>query len=489
MKSALRAILIGAVAATAVPALTGCETNPATGRQIVTLGSTIADDQRIGFKEHPSIIKAFDGVYDDPKVTAYVALVASKLAAASEFPSIAWRFTVLNSKELNAFALPGGYVYVTRGLVALAGNEAELAGVLAHEIGHVTARHSAERQGDATLAGVGAVIAGVLLGDAAGQLASTVGSGYIQHYSQSQEFEADTLGVRYLARTGYQVRAMADFLAKMRAHSQLENKMLGRPENTVDEGDFFASHPRTIDRVERAAQQAAGATSNGTALNRETYLKHIDGLLFGDDADQGFIRGRQFIHPKLGFRFEAPDGFRMINTSSAVIGMGPGNARFKFDMSPQPYAGSAIDYLRGVWGAKAQLGGIERLDVNGMEGATARVAVRIDGQPGEGRLVAIKADGNRFYRFMIASRPGDAARLSEGFRRLTYSVRRLSAHEAAKTRPWRIRVHQVRAGDTVASLSARMAVDEFKEDWFRVLNGLQPGQQVQPGQTVKLVGE
>jgi predicted Zn-dependent protease len=489
MKNRLRTLAAGAFFLVAALPLAGCETNPATGRSIFTLGSSIEDDRHIGAQSHPEIVKEFDGVYDDPKVTGYVALVASRIAAASELPNIEWRYTVLNSGDLNAFAAPGGYIYVTRGLMALAGNEAELAGVLAHETGHVTARHSAERQGKATLAQIVGLGASVLAGGDVGNLVSQGGMAYVQHYSQTQEFEADSLGVRYLGRTGYDVSAMASFLVKMREHSRLQNKLLGRPENAVDEGSFLASHPRTIDRVEEATEAAEKATGNGTTLNQEAYLQTIDGLLFGDDEDQGFIRGRHFIHPKLRFRFEAPEGFRMINGPSAVSGIGPGKARFKFDMSPQGYAGSAVDYLRRVWAPNAQLAGLERIEVNGMEGATARVQVRINNEPGEGRLVAIKGAGDRFYRFMFASEPRDAERLAEGFRRLTYSVRALSPQEAAAVRPWRIRLHRVRPGDTVDSLAATMAVSEFKDDWFRVLNGLQPGAQLRPGQLVKVVRE
>jgi predicted Zn-dependent protease len=149
-----------------------------------------------------------------------------------------------------------------------------------------------------------------------------------------------------------------------------------------------------------------------------------------------------------------------------------------------------VDYLQRVWGAKAQLANLERIQVNNLDGATARVQVRIDNKPGEGRLVAIKADGDRFFRFVMASEPDDAARLADGFRRLTYSLRQLSPQEAAQIRPWRIRIHRVVPGDTIASLSASMSVTEFKEEWFRVLNGLHGGTtQLQPGQIVKVVRE
>lgn len=478
-------LVLGAVAIS----LGGCETNTATGRQIFTMGSTIEDDQKLGAQEHPKIIREFGGVYDDPNVTAYVAIVGARMAAASEQPRIAWHFTVLNSEELNAFALPGGYVYVTRGLLALAGNEAELAGVLAHEVGHVTARHSAERQGDAALAGLGAAVAGIVLGDAGGQLANQLGSGAIQHYSQSQESEADTLGVRYLSRTGYQIRAMADFLTKMRDYSRLQNRIAGRPENAVDQADFFASHPRTVDRVEQATAEAARLGGSGTTLNRDGYLQVIQGLTFGDDASQGLIRGGRFVHPKLLFQFEAPDGFRLVNRPDSVMGLGPSGAMIKFDMEARRLGGTAADYLRDVWGRQAGLQNIERIQINGMDAATATARGRTSSGVVDVRFIVAKQGDDRIYRFLFATPTNVTAQLSEPLRRLTYSLRPISAQEAAQIKPWSIQIHRVSAGETVGTLANRMAMTDHKEDWFRTLNGLEPGEQVQPGQTVKLVSE
>jgi predicted Zn-dependent protease len=488
MNLRFRSLLLAASMSAAALSLSGCETNTATGRQIFTMGSTVEDDQKIGAREHPKIIQEFGGVYDDPNVTAYVAIIGARMAAASELPNIPWRFTVLNSEDLNAFALPGGYVYITRGLLALAANEAEVAGVLAHEIGHVTARHSAERQGDATVAGLSAAVAGLLLGEAGGQIASTVGSGYIQHYSQSQEFEADTLGVRYLSRTGYQIGAMADFLVKMRDYSALQNKIAGRPASAVDQADFFASHPRTLDRVQKAAAEAGRQAGSGTTLNRETYLQTIHGMTFGDDPSQGVIRGRTFIHPKLMFRFEAPDGFRLINQPDAVLAIGPNNAMAKFDMA-SAQSGTAADFLRRTYGQKASLQNLERIEVNGMEGATATARGRTSAGDADIRLIAIKSGDNRMYQFTFATPTNVTARLAEPLRRMTYSLRAISAQEAAAIKPWRIQVQRVAAGDTVASLSGRMAMADYKEDWFRTLNGLKPGDQVQAGQMVKIVAE
>lgn len=490
MKKSLRSLLVAAAICAAALPLAGCETNTATGRSIFTMGG-IEDDQQIGAENHPKIIQEYGGVYDDPELTAYVALVASRMAAASELPNIPWRFTVLNSDELNAFALPGGYVYITRGLLALCENEAELAGVLGHEIGHVTARHSAERQGRATLVGLAGLAAAVLGGGQAADAATRIGmANFVQHYSQEQEFEADTLGSRYLLRTGYQVRAMADFLSKMRDYSILQNKIAGRPTNTVDQADFLASHPRTIDRVEQATEEAAKLTgSSGDALNRDAYLRAISGMTFGDDASQGFVRGQSFIHPQLMFRFDAPEGFRLINRPDAVLAAGPNGAMASFNMDTRRQAGNAADYLRRAWGQQAQLQNLERIAVNGMDGATATARGRNNAGPVDVRFIAVKQSDDRIYRFMFATPTAATQQLAEPLRRMTYSLRPLSAQEAAAIKPWRIRLHRVAPGDSIASLSARMAMPDHKEDWFRTLNGLKPGERPPTGETVKIVAQ
>ncbi len=481
--------IFGAVGAAvlALTTLSSCGTNPATGEQMLTFGTTIEDEAKEGAQEHPKIIKEFGGVYDDPNVTGYIAIVASHLAAASELPNIEWHFTVLDSDEVNAFALPGGYVYITRGLLALAANEAEIAGVLGHEIGHVNARHGTQAQSQATLAGLGAAVLGLALGSSAGDLAGQVGQGYIMHHSQAQEYQADLLGVRYLGRTGYDVRAMASFLDKLHNYSALENKIAGRPPGAVDEMDFFASHPRTVDRVEQATAEASKTSGSGTTLNRDAFLQHINGLLFGSSPAQGMVRGREFIHPGLGFRFEAPAGFRMINNPQAVLGIGPNNAMFQFDADTKPTNANPADYISRVWQPKVLLKDMERINVNGLDAATAVGHGTTKSGQVDVRFIAIKDQRNRVFRFLMATPPEQTQTLSTALQRLTYSFRILTPDEARSVKPLRIVLHTVASGETVQSLSTHMATSEYNEDWFRLLNGLQPGQPVQTGQVVKMV--
>ncbi|PHQ70871.1 MAG: peptidase M48, partial [Sneathiella sp.] len=202
-----------------------------------------SDDRAIGIEQHPKIVAQFGGEYIKEGLNEYILDIGLRLAFVSEMNTLPWRFTVLNTPVVNAFALPGGYVYITRGLLALANNEAEVAGVLAHEIGHVTARHGAERQSRATGIGLIGALAGILTGSGAvQQLGQQLGGLYVAGYSRDQEHEADQLGVKYLGLAGYPREAMADFLKRMQAQTEYSKKLSGN-EGKASQFDFFASHP------------------------------------------------------------------------------------------------------------------------------------------------------------------------------------------------------------------------------------------------------
>ncbi|GAB4171353.1 MAG: M48 family metalloprotease [Thalassobaculales bacterium] len=454
---------------------------------------TPENEAEIGRQEHPKILKEFGGAYPDPALGAYVAGIGLRLARASDRPDIAYTVTVLNAAMVNAFALPGGYVYVTRGLMALADTEAELAGVLAHEIGHVTARHSAARYNKGMLAQLGVGILGALGG---GGLAQALGLGaqvYLQGFSREQEFEADQLGVRTLVRAAYRPEAMAGFLAKLGDQSRVDAQMAGRPPGEVDRFDMMATHPRTPDRVGRAMQAAADLPRPDNASDgREEYLRRIDGMIYGDDPKEGLVRGRAFVHPALRLRFEVPPGFRLVNGSDQVAAYGPGGAAIRFTMARSRSADPAQHIAR-EWGANLPLGGVEALSVAGLPAAAARADVRLDSGPAVLRLVAIRGEwpqgGTAMYRFLFLSTPQAARELDRPFRDTVYSFRRLSAEEAAGIRPLRIRLHRVAPGDTPAALIARMPAGPFQAERFAALNGLPPGLIPPVGDLVKLVAE
>ena len=479
--------LLAACGLAAILALAGCAQSPATGRNIFTGGLSPEDEAQLGREQHPQIVQEFGGVYDDPELTAYVNSLGRLLAQTSELPDLDWHFTVLDSPIVNAFALPGGYVYVTRGLLALADNEAELAGVLAHEIGHVTARHSAERYGQSVLGSAAALGVGVLLGsEAAAQATSGAAELAVLSYSRDQEFEADTLGVRYLSRSGHDPQAMSSFLRRLLGHSRYEAELAGRPE-AADAFDITQTHPRTADRVERAIEAAGGSQVNDPIVARDVYLDKIDGMVYGDSPAQGYVRGRRFLHPELGFAFEVPEGFELANTPNRVIAQNDAGAVILFDRAGEPSAAPMTRYLSDVWGRDVDLRDIQAIDVNGMEAATAWTQADTRKGKADFRLVAIRFDNSAIYRFLFVTPSTATASLSEPLRRTTYSFRRLSSGELADLQPYRIEIYQVQSGDTFESLARRMPLGDKSLGPFRVLNGLREGEPLVAGQRVKLI--
>ncbi|MFY8095178.1 MAG: M48 family metalloprotease [Niveispirillum sp.] len=468
--------------------LAACSTNPVTGDRQMTGLMPPEQEAAIGAQQHPEMLKEFGGRYEDAKLQAYVDRLGQQLAAKTEVPGTRYTFTVLDSPIVNAFALPGGYVYVSRGLMALANSEAELAGVVGHEIGHVTARHSADRYGRGVLAQGGAVLAGIFLGQGAGQLAQQGAQAALASFSRGQELQADNLGIRYMTAAGYDPREMAGFLSSMGRHAQLEALLAGQP-GKADQFSYLQTHPPTGDRAERAAA-AASLTPGATYLIRQDeYMRAIDGMIYGDSPDHGFVRGRVFAHAGLGIRFEVPDGFRLLNSDQAVIGLGPGGSQIVFSEAQGQGAYSAGDYITNVWAKGAPLGELRPLTIDGVPAATA--VTRLSGQNGpvHARLVAIAGKTGRYYRFLLTSPLEQAGRLDGAFVSSVQGFRRLSAAEKAGLKPYRIKVAQVKPGQKVADFVATLPLKDYAEERFRVLNNIPPGTEPRPGVWIKTIIE
>ncbi|HET6520277.1 MAG TPA: M48 family metalloprotease [Geminicoccaceae bacterium] len=488
--------VLGAALLAAALTLGGCTTNPATGGRDFTPFMSPAQERQVGRQQHPQVVAQFGGAQEDPELQAYVERIGRGLAAASELPDLDFTFTVLDTDTVNAFAIPGGYVYVTRGLVALANDEAELAGVIGHEIGHVTARHSAQRQTQSVFAQLGqfglTVLGAVFGGETGAQLGSQVGGlgglAYVQSYSREQEFEADRLGVRYLTGAGYDPAAMASFLRTLDRDTALRQRLAGGGAAQARDASLFASHPRTMDRVERAIAEVEGATPGEGRRGRDELLARVDGMLYGEDPGQGLVRDGAFVHPDLRFAFDIPRGFRVQNTPRAVLAQGPRGDIMVFDGATAPPGRSVRDYLVRDWAGRASLRDVQTLRVDGMDAAAAATVVQAGGRRAEALLVAIRHGGERIYRFAFASPDGISRDDLRTYNAAVASFRRLSAEQAGAIRPRRLQVVTVRPGETARDLAGRMAVDRrLAEEQFRVLNGLGPDEEVQPGQRVKLV--
>ncbi len=474
-----------------LPVLSACSVNPATGKQSFTAFMSRADEMQAGREEHPKILKEYGGAYNDRAFGAYVRKIGLDLVGVSETPKLPYTFTILNDEKVNAFALPGGYVYITRGLLALAGNEAEMAGVLAHEVGHVVARHTAERYSRSVATNLGLTLLGAL-GSAAGvpsgvgRLASFGAQAALQGYSREQELEADMLAVRYLARLGYDPRTMTGFLRKMQAHQKFEKSLEGK-DGKGESFNIMSTHPRTSKRIEQAITLAGVAPAGISRTNRDAYFERLDGLVFGDDPAQGIRRGRTFSHPGLGFQFQVPAGFVMTNSPRRVLAKGPDGAVIAFDMASTKSAkkvGDLKGYLQDQWGRNLSLEGVERIEVNGMEGATGRGRAR-SGK--DVRLVAVRENREKIYRFIFLTPPEKTAGLARELQRTTYSLRKLSRREAAAIKPLRIRIVKVNPGDSPAVLAGDLPRPETALGWFEVLNGLAKGERLPVGGLVKVV--
>ncbi|RME63342.1 MAG: peptidase M48 [Alphaproteobacteria bacterium] len=473
--------------------LSSCTVNPATGERELTLMSP-AQEKAIGAEQHPKLLEQFGGPYDDPATAAYVATVGGRMAANSELAAQGFTFTLLNSKIVNAFALPGGYVYISRGLLALMNDEAELASVLGHEVGHVTARHAARRQTQSVFGGILGMGVGILTGSSElGRLASQGAQVYLLSYSRGQEYEADTLGVRYMARAGYDPYGAARMLASLGRDSALQAKILGR-----DEADQIPSwartHPLAEDRVARATQaaRATGIEPGTGARNQAAFLDAIDGLVYDDSPAQGVVRGREFWHPKFGFMFAVPDGFALQNGETSVLASGPGEAAILFSGGRIQAGQDIASYMNALWsklsnGKGQPLGNLERIKVNGMDAATG--TTRLQSQDGamDLRVVAIRFSETQAFHFLFLSSTGQTAGLADAYRRSTYSFRRLTAEEAAGIKGRHIAIVTVAPGDSAASLAQRMAFDNHRLEHFLVLNGLEDASALRAGQRVKLV--
>ena len=484
-----RKIRAAAVAGVASLALSACASIP--GANVAPGSPITAQEAQVGAQYHPQFVAEFGGEMTGPYAN-YVEQVGSKIAVQSGLANSrdAFEVTLLNSSVNNAFAVPGGYVYATRQLVNLMNNEAELAAVLGHEVGHVAARHSARRQATAQrnqLGGVGiAILSSILLGDSA--LGNTISRGALQgsqmltlSYSRNQELEADQLGIEYLNRAGYDPRAMATLLQSLAAQNQLDAQLQGRNNATIPE--WASTHPDPASRVQNAAQLAGTGTG---VTNRNTFLSRIDGLIYGDDPQQGVIEGRQFIHPILRLSFTAPQGFYMVNGTRAVsINGDAGRAQ----LTTGPYNNDLNSYLRSVFqaigGDQQQLApaSIQRTTINGLPAAYGTATVNNGQQQVDVTVFAYEFSSNQAYHFQAITPAGQAGT----FNSLFNSMRRISANEAGSVIPRRIDIVTAGRGDSVATMARRMAYTDGQEARFRVLNGLGSSDSVVPGRQYKIV--
>lgn len=498
---AFSTVRLVSAASLAAALLGGCGTamvNPVTGqaeRSVMSEEAEVAE----GAKGHQEVLKEY-GAYNNPTVQAYVNALGQKLAAQSQRSHLQWHFTVLDSPEINAFALPGGYVYVTRGIMAYMDSEADLAGVIGHEIGHVTARHGAQRatrQQDAGLGVFAANILGAVLeakgvagaGQLAGQVSQTVAAGYIASYGRDQELQADSLGAEYLSRVHYDPRNMIDVIKVLKNQERFAADVAqaeGRP--APARGDWLASHPSndqrldTITQLANQYQRPAGYEDEG----RVRYQKVIGGLQFGDSAEQGLVRGRNFYHPGLGLGLTAPAGWTIQNGADQVAVVSAGrDAALVLRPVPANAGADANTVLRTL--LKPTQGQSEAVALNGLS-ATRFVGAR---QNAQGQTVPVEATlvsgpGNGRYLLQTVARDGTSLQNNRAaLRAVESSFRALTSQDRSAARPWGIKTVAYPRGG-FAELAKASPLD-YAEKQLRLINGFYAGGEPKAGQMVKVI--
>ena len=434
--------------------------------------------------ERKRLIEAFGGEYHAPQTESYLNGVLVKLAPASDGSAQPYHVTLLNSPIVNAFALPAGDIFITRGLLALAEDTSEVAAVMAHEIAHVTARHAAQRaEFEKTTALFTRVNSQVLGRELAAEEAEARSKLGIARFSRQQEFEADQIGIKDIANAGYDPYGAARFLTALGEWSALRASISGG--GTADRPDMMATHPSTPERVAQAVAEARQLVAPDVgSKGRDAYLAAIDGLAFGDDPTQGVVRGTTFIHPKLGFAFEAPEGFALENQTSALIGVGQaGGQALRLDSIPIADSTSVASAIASGWIDGLKTTSVEPMQIGGLEAATA-VA---QGEQWSFRLGAVRLNG-RLYRLILAARSLSPAVDSE-FRASLESFHLINAQDSALAAAQTIKVVAAGGADTSDTMAARMPFLSHPLDQFLILNGLERDVPLVAGQHYKIVAQ
>ncbi|ASK86991.1 M48 family metalloprotease [Sphingorhabdus sp. SMR4y] len=464
------------------------------GSQAGEARSISAAEKRQGAEAHPQLLEEFGGAYTGPQV-GYVVGVGQNIAVQSGLGNARSDFTVtlLNSPVNNAFAIPGGYVYLTRQLMALMNDEAEMAGVLGHEVGHVAARHSEKRQKAATrnsiLGILGQIGSQVLLGDSSlgrlGQQIFGTGSQLLTlKYSRKQEYEADDLGIRYLASAGYDPQALSSMLYSLAAQSAIDARAAGRDARSTPE--WASTHPDPARRVSRAATNANKLARSGGVRNRDQFLQNLDGIMYGDDPKQGVIEGNNFLHRDLKLKFTVPNGYSMQNGARAVSITGSGG---QGQFTTAAYNGNMTTYIDAAFkglageGKSISYGDIQGTTVNGLPAFYAIARVESSNGPVDVTVFAYEFSKSSAFHFATIAPAGNASVFSP----LYQSMNRLTSTEAAAIRSRKVDVVTVKSGDTISSLSSRMAYTSYQQDRFLVLNRLNAKDGLRVGQKVKII--
>ena len=461
--------------------LSGCAVNPVTGKQDFVV---LSEEQEIqmGREYNAQILRQYQ-IYEDEKIQNYVQSIGESLAKKSHRPNLIYRFTVLDSPEINAFALPGGYIYINRGLMAYMSSEEELAAVLGHEIGHVTARHSVRQYSQAQLMGVLSAAIEINSGRTAGDLANLASGALLSGYGREMELEADDLGAQYIYQDGYSPQGMYDVLAVLK-DQEIYSKKVAK-QRGIEPRNYhgvFASHPSNDKRLQEILDNVSQNFVKGTNKSKSNYLAMIEGMVFGDSQQAGITRGNEFFHGPLNLYLSSPENWEIINNANSLVFKAPfGEATLQVTLEDLNFVESPEDYLkRFVRNTTDE----EVLMIDGLSGFTAKTY-----RSGRTTRMAVIFKDDKAYQFIayLKDRDGDFSSYDLQFMNIIKSIRSLTNRELKYSQPLRIKTYKVRQGETYESIASTSSITLNPEDQLRLLNGDYPDKELTVGRVIKIV--
>jgi predicted Zn-dependent protease len=434
------------------------------------------------------------GVHNDIVLADYVQRVGEKLAAVSERPELEWHFTIVDTDDVNAFATMGGYVYISRGILPYFRDEADLAAVLGHEIGHIAAEHLKKQNRKGMLSGLASAATAIFTGmPALADLTNMAGQAIISGYGREAELEADRLGASYLAKAGYDPGAMINVIKTLKDQDTFEReraRLEGR-EPRIYHG-VFASHPDNDTRLQQAVAGAgrAAASATGNVLNAAAFFKEIEGLPVGSSARQGMVRDNRFYHADMQFTLAFPQGWQIVNQPDKILAIAPGKAHvmeIRTQAPPADLTDPGQFAARGLSNRRVERS--ETFESNGLKGWTG--IVRGDpspfGQSTSVRYVILYYNG-LMWVFKGASRSGTTAPAGDPFFTSTArTFRRMHANEFKLAEPYRLHIVKATEGTTMEQLAAASPIKKYPVQQLRLYNSLYPNGEPKPGDYVKTV--
>lgn len=463
--------------------LAGCATNPATGRRQMMIMSE-QDEIQLGRQSDAEVRKQM-GVYADPALQRYVDGIGQRLARQAHRPGLPWTFTVVDSPAVNAFALPGGFVYVTRGILPFLRDEAELAAVLGHEVGHVDARHSAAAYSQQALFGQGLGVLGVFVPKARsfqGLADVAFGLMFLKN-SRGNELEADQLGVGYAAAAGWDPGAMPDLLGTLGRLDEATGSRRGVP-------NWALTHPPAADRVARVQDAVAGARTPGsTATNRAALERQIDGIVYGDSREKGIVRGNEFLHPELRFAVRFPKGWTIVNGDQQVSATEREGGQVGVVLQLAEAASGSVDDAarRGMEQAGFQETSGRHVQINGLSAYVGTYR----GTTSQGTAITVRAAHIRAVQqtFLLAgvAPAADFTRVEPAFTASIGSFRALSQAEADRVQPDRVDFRLVRPGESWTSIAAGPGGGRVKAATLAIMNGADPATPPRASQRIRII--